>query len=167
MKVPSVYKEKVLKTGDKILFLDTGERIMLKKFKDGSYKRIIFATGARKTASARVRLKEWGNGKIYINGKRLGEYFKDETHQKLILKPLELTNTLGLYDIVVKVEGGGISGQAGAVSHGIARALASLNPESYRKILRKAGLLTRDPREKERMKYARSKRRRSWQYTKR
>ncbi|MEO0144297.1 MAG: 30S ribosomal protein S9 [candidate division WOR-3 bacterium] len=140
---------------------------MLKKFKNNEYKKIVFATGARKTATARVRLKEWGNGKIYINGKRLNEYFKNEEYQKLILKPLEITNTIGLYDIVVKVEGGGISGQAGAVSHGIARALAALDPQTYRPILRKAGLLTRDPREKERMKYARSKRRRSWQYTKR
>jgi len=167
MKVPSVYKEKQLFTGDKILFLDTGERIMLKKFKDGSYKKIVFATGGRKTATARVRLKEWGNGKIYINGKRLSEYFKDEEHQKIILKPLELTNSIGMYDIIVKVEGGGLSGQAGAISHGISRALSALDPEKYRKVLRKAGLLTRDSREKERMKYARSKRRRSWQYTKR
>lgn len=143
MKLPSVYKEKILKTGDKILFLDTGERIMLKKFKDGSYKKIVFATGGRKTAIARVRLKEWGNGKIYINGKRLGEYFKDETHQRLILKPLELTNTIGLYDIVIKVEGGGVSGQAGAVSHGIARALASLNPESYRLIFKKGWFINK------------------------
>ncbi|MEO0202778.1 MAG: 30S ribosomal protein S9 [candidate division WOR-3 bacterium] len=140
---------------------------MLKKLKNNEYKKIVFATGARKTAIARVRLKEWGNGKIYINGKRLIEYFKNEEHQKLVLKPLEITNTIGLYDIVVKVEGGGISGQAGATSHGIARALSVLNSENYRPILRKAGLLTRDPREKERMKYARSKRRRSWQYTKR
>ncbi len=167
MKVPSVYKEKDLFTGDKILFLDTGERIMLKKFKDGSYKKIVFATGERKHATARVRLKEWGNGKIYVNGKRLNEYFKSIEHQKLILKPLEITNTLGLYDIVIKVDGGGFSGQAGAISHGIARALSALDPETYRPILRKAGLLTRDARKKERMKYARSKRRRSWQYTKR
>lgn len=163
----NVYKEKQLYTGDKVLFLDTGERVMLKKFKDGSYKKIILATGSRKSSRARVRLKSWGNGKIYINGKRLSEYFKSDEYQKLILKPLELTNSIGLYDVVVKVEGGGISGQAGAVSHGIARALAVLDPENYRKVLKKAGLLRRNPREKERMKYARSKRRRSWQYTKR
>ncbi len=167
MKIPSIYKEKNLFTGDRILFLDTGERIMLKKFRDGSYKKIVFASGRRKNARARVRLKEWGNGKIYVNGKKLNEYFKSTEHQKLILKPLEITNTLGLYDLVVKVEGGGSSGQAGAISHSIARALSALDPETYRPILRKAGLLTRDAREKERMKYARSKRRRSWQYTKR
>ncbi|MCS7244860.1 MAG: 30S ribosomal protein S9 [candidate division WOR-3 bacterium] len=139
---------------------------MLKKFKN-DYKKIIFTTGSRKSSTARVRLKSWGNGKIYINGKRLNEYFKSDEYQKLVLKPLELTNSIGLYDVVVKVEGGGISGQAGAISHGIARALAVLEPEKYRKVLKKAGLLRRDPREKERMKYARSKRRRSWQYTKR
>jgi small subunit ribosomal protein S9 len=163
MKVPQVYKEKELFTGDKILFLDSGERILAKK--DGG--KIVISTGARKTAVARIKLKSWGKGRIIINGKKLENYFKRAEWQKLVLKPLELTNAYGLYDIVVRVEGGGISGQAGAVSHGIARALSVLDPQNYRPILRKEGLLTRDPREKERMKYARSKRRRSWQYTKR
>ncbi len=167
IKIPQVYREKELPTGDKILFLDTGERIMLKLWGDGSYRKIVFATGGRKDSRAMVRLKEWGSGRIYINGKRPEEYFKNPLLVDHILEPLKITKTLGLFDLVIKVKGGGISGQAGAVRNGIARALAAYDPETYRKPLRDAGLLTRDPRKKERMKYGKTKRRRSWQYTKR
>ncbi len=167
MKTPQVYKEKELPTGDRILFLDTGERIMLKKWGDGSYRKIVFATGGRKSSVARVRMKEWGSGRIYINGKRPEEFFRNPILVQHIMEPIKLLNVSGMYDFVIKVHGGGISGQAGAVRHGIARALAAYDPENYRKPLRDAGLLTRDPREKERMKYGKTKRRRSWQYTKR
>ncbi len=127
--------------------------------------RIILATGRRKTAVARVVLTP-GTGAITVNGRTLEDYFPIEAHRKDILLPLELTNTVGQFDIRATVTGGGISGQAGALRLGIARALVQLD-EEFRKILRPAGLLTRDPRMVERKKYGQKKARKRFQFSKR
>ncbi|MCD6584122.1 MAG: 30S ribosomal protein S9 [Candidatus Omnitrophica bacterium] len=124
------------------------------------------ATGRRKEATARVKVSLPGRGKIIINGRRLEEYFPVITHQVQVKKPLAATELLEKVDIKANVKGGGISGQAGAVSLGIARALIELNPQ-LRISLRKEDLLTRDPRAKERKKYGRRGARRRFQWTKR
>lgn len=127
--------------------------------------RSILATGRRKTAVARVVLTP-GSGHITVNGRALEDYFPIEAHRKDILLPLELTNTRGRFDIRATVSGGGISGQAGAIRLGIARALVEFD-EEFRKILRPAGLLTRDPRMVERKKYGQRKARKRFQFSKR
>jgi small subunit ribosomal protein S9 len=127
--------------------------------------RIVLATGRRKTAVARVILTP-GTGQVTVNGRAFEDYFPIEAHRKDILLPLELTNTLGMYDVRANVTGSGISGQAGAIRLGIARALVEIDPE-YRKILRPAGLLTRDPRMVERKKYGQKKARKRFQFSKR
>ncbi|WP_337938174.1 30S ribosomal protein S9 [Acidaminococcus timonensis] len=109
------------------------------------------ATGSRKSSVARVRLVP-GEGKIVVNGRELSEYFGLKTLELVVRQPLDTTETLGKYDVIANVVGGGISGQAGAIRHGIARALLKVDAD-YRPLLKKAGLLTRDPREKERRKY--------------
>ncbi len=126
---------------------------------------IYYATGRRKTSTARVRLTP-GTGKILINGHAYSDYFGLQTLQLIIKQPLTLTETLAKYDVLVRVDGGGFSGQAGAVRHGIARALLRVDGE-YRPALKKAGFLTRDPREKERRKYGLKKARKASQYSKR
>ena len=126
---------------------------------------IYYATGRRKTSTARVRLTP-GTGKILINGHAYEEYFGLQTLQLIIKQPLTLTETLAKYDVLARVDGGGFSGQAGAVRHGIARALLRVDGE-YRPALKKAGFLTRDPREKERRKYGLKKARKASQYSKR
>lgn len=123
------------------------------------------ATGRRKTSVARVRLVP-GDGKIIINGRELSNYFGLKTLELIVKQPLTLTDTLGKYDVLANVQGGGISGQAGAIRHGISRALLKVEGE-YRPVLKKAGLLTRDPREKERRKYGLKKARKASQYSKR
>jgi small subunit ribosomal protein S9 len=128
-------------------------------------KHIIWTTGRRKTAIARVRLLP-GAGTITINDRTLEDYFPRDTSRMRILEPFELTETRGQYDIVAAVEGGGISAQADAVRLGISRALIAVS-ETLRPALRKAGLLTRDPREVERKKYGRHKARKRPQYSKR
>ena len=125
----------------------------------------IHAVGKRKTAVARVYLRN-GSGNISVNKKSLVEYFPRETLQMILKQPLELTNTLEKYDVVVNVRGGGKSGQAGAVRHGIARALVEANSE-YRPALKSAGFLTRDARMKERKKYGLKKARKAPQFSKR
>jgi len=122
-------------------------------------------TGRRKTSVARVRLVP-GEGKFNINGKNLNEYFSREVCIENIKKPLILTQTEFQFDVIVNVNGGGISGQSGAIAHGISRALLQANDE-YKPILKKAGLLTRDPRMKERKKYGLKKARKAPQYSKR
>lgn len=122
-------------------------------------------TGRRKTAVARVRLVP-GNGLIVINGRELDKYFGLKTLELIVKQPLELTDTLGKYDVLANVAGGGISGQAGAVRHGISRALLRVDLE-FRPALKKAGLLTRDSREKERRKYGLKKARKASQFSKR
>ncbi len=122
-------------------------------------------TGRRKTAVAQVRLMP-GSGTVTVNGKPLGEYFPGETFRNRILAPLQVANLPQQYDIIVKVTGGGLHGQAGAVSHGLARALVVAD-ETLRQTLRKSGLLTRDPRGKERKKPGLRRARKAKQYTKR
>jgi len=129
-------------------------------------KQLVFATGSRKRAVARLRLKFNGTGRVYINGKRPLEYFKLESLVLHALEPLAITKRESKYDLVAKVKGGGISGQAGAVRHALAKALAMAEPE-LRDLLKKNKMLSRDPREKERMKYGLSKRRKAPQYSKR
>ena len=125
----------------------------------------FYGTGRRKSSIARVRLTE-GNGKFIVNGKTLEEYFGVETLRVIARQPLTVTDTLSKYDVRVKVVGGGLSGQAGAVRHGIARALLEVSAE-LRPVLKRAGYLTRDPRKKERKKYGLKKARRSPQFSKR
>ena len=123
------------------------------------------ATGSRKSSVARVRLVP-GDGKITVNGQELNKYFGLKTLELIVRQPLEATETTGKYDVLANVVGGGISGQAGAVRHGIARALLKVDLE-FRPVLKKAGLLTRNPREKERRKYGLKKARKASQYSKR
>jgi small subunit ribosomal protein S9 len=122
-------------------------------------------TGRRKTSVARVRLVP-GTGNININGRTLEEYFPTLVQQTIVKQPLVATRLLDKFDVIVKVEGGGKSGQAGAVRHGIARALLKTD-EELRPVLRKYGYLTRDPRMKERKKYGLKKARRAPQFSKR
>ena len=129
-------------------------------------KNFFYGTGRRKSSIARVRLLN-GNGKITINGKDMDEYFGVDTLKVIVKKPLVATNTLDKYDVVAKVTGGGISGQAGAVRHGISRALLEANSTEYRPTLKAAGFLTRDSRMKERKKYGLKKARRAPQFSKR
>ena len=126
---------------------------------------IHYATGRRKTSSARVYLKK-GKGKILVNNSELGNYFGRKVAQMLVLEPLELTELVEKIDIDVKVKGGGSFGQAGAIRHGISRAL-TLFDEELRPQLKKAGLLTRDPRKVERKKPGLVKARKSKQFSKR
>jgi small subunit ribosomal protein S9 len=129
--------------------------------------RYFYGTGRRKSAVARVRLFP-GNGEITVNGKTSREYFGGrELHQLVIQQPLQLTNTMSRFHIVVKVVGGGSSGQAGAVRHGISRALCRVESDEFRPALKKAGLLTRDARVKERKKVGLKRARKAPQYTKR
>ena len=123
------------------------------------------ATGRRKSAVCRARLFP-GSGRWEVNGRPLEDYFPSATHRMIINEPLRLTNTEGRYDILVKIEGGGMSGQAGALRHALSRALVELDPD-LRPILKKAGFLTRDAREKERRKYGLKKARKAPQYSKR
>jgi len=124
-----------------------------------------YATGRRKTSVARVWIT-LGNGKITVNGRSLEEYFPRQTHRILVEKPLVLTGSEGRFNVEAKVEGGGLSGQAGAIAHGIARALLLVD-EGMKQTLKKAGLLTRDPRMKERKKYGQPAARKSFQFSKR
>ncbi len=124
-----------------------------------------FGTGRRKSSVARVRLIP-GEGNVSINGRNLEEYFGYETLRREVMRPLAITDTIGKYDIVVKVEGGGFTGQAGAIRHGISRALLEVDAE-LRPALKKAGFLTRDPRMKERKKYGLKAARRAPQFSKR
>ncbi len=124
-----------------------------------------YGTGRRKSSVARVWLRP-GNGKVTINDRELDGYFSLDTARVMVFQPLELTGTLGQFDIAVTVEGGGIKGQAGAIRHGITRALLTVKDE-FREGLKKAGLITRDPRAKERKKYGQKGARRRFQYSKR
>jgi small subunit ribosomal protein S9 len=123
------------------------------------------ATGRRKESVCRARFIP-GTGQWSINERPFEDYFPSPTHRMIITEPLRITNTEGRYDIIAKIEGGGTSGQAGALRHAIARALADLDPD-LRGTLKKAGFLTRDAREKERRKYGLKKARKAPQYSKR
>ena len=127
---------------------------------------IVFqGTGRRKESIARVRLMA-GKGEVTVNGKKLYEYFGSEILKVIVNQPFAITNTVGKYDVVVKVVGGGFTGQAGAIRHGISRALNEANSE-FRPALKAAGFLTRDPRMKERKKYGMKKARKAPQFSKR
>jgi small subunit ribosomal protein S9 len=126
---------------------------------------VIQSTGRRKRAVARVKLF-LGQGIITVNGKPLDEYFSRPQLLQIVRQPLEATQTASRFDVRVKAEGGGITGQAGAIRHGIARALLAID-ESLKETLRKGGFLTRDPREKESKKYGRKRARKRFQYSKR
>ncbi len=125
----------------------------------------FYATGKRKSSVARVWIKP-GTGVITVNKRDIDEYFGRETSKMVIRQPLELTNNLGKWDVWVNVCGGGASGQAGAIKHGITKALIEADPE-LRGVLKKAGFVTRDSRVKERKKYGRRGARRSFQFSKR
>ena len=131
-----------------------------------SKKKYFYGTGRRKSSVARVRLFENGTGVITINGRDIDEYFGLDTLKLIVRQPLVTTDLVGKVDIDVTVAGGGVSGQAGAIRHGISRALVLLNPE-YRASLKAAGFMTRDPRMKERKKYGLKAARRAPQFSKR
>ena len=129
-------------------------------FKDSKY-----ATGRRKKSIAKIWIKR-GSGKIYVNDKEMTEYFKRQNHQMIVSKPLQVSNRLTEFDVRCKVKGGGLSGQAGAIIHGISRALLKHEPE-LKAVLKKEKLTTRDSRSVERKKFGRRKARRSFQFSKR
>ena len=132
-----------------------------------SKKPYLYGTGRRKSSVARVHLFPNGTGSITINGRDIDEYFGLETLKMVVRQPLEATGNTGKMDIVATVTGGGVTGQAGAIRHGIARALLQYNSEELRPLLKKAGYLTRDPRMKERKKYGLKAARRAPQFSKR
>ena len=130
-----------------------------------SAKPYFYGTGRRKKSVARVRLYP-GTGAITINGRDISDYFGLETMKLIVNQPFSVTDTVGKFDVVANVNGGGFSGQAGAIRHGVARALLSAD-ETYKPLLKKAGFLTRDPRMKERKKYGLKGARRAPQFSKR
>ena len=125
-----------------------------------------YGTGRRKKSIARVYLTS-GKGEITVNKRSIDDYFGLETLKTIVRQPLTATDTLGKFDVKVTVHGGGFSGQAGAIRHGISRALLEVDSDEYRPILKKAGFLTRDPRMKERKKYGLKSARRAPQFSKR
>ena len=125
----------------------------------------FYATGRRKEATARVWLKA-GTGVVTVNGRDINNYFGRETSKMVLFQPLEMLEHKGKIDLTVNVKGGGLSGQAGAIRHGISRALCAINPE-FRPVLKKAGFLTRDARAVERKKYGQPGARRRFQFSKR
>ena len=139
--------------------INTEKKIKL-KFTDSKY-----ATGRRKRSIAKVWIKK-GTGLIHVNGKKMHEYFKRPVHQIIVLRPLELSNVASSYDVRASVKGGGLSGQAGAIIHGISRALV-LHDENLKTTLKKEKLTTRNSKVVERKKYGRKKARRSFQFSKR
>jgi len=136
-----------------------------KKTNKLDFKESKYATGRRKKSIARIWVKK-GTGKIYVNGKNLAEYFTRPNHQTIVSRPLELVKRSNEFDVRCQVKGGGLSGQAGAITHGISRALLKYEPE-LKSILKKEKLTTRDSRSVERKKYGRKKARRSFQFSKR
>ena len=138
---------------------NTKKKIKL-DFKEGPY-----ATGRRKKSIARIWIKK-GTGKIHVNGKNMPEYFTRSNHQTIVSRPLEITKKSNEFDVRCQVKGGGLSGQAGAITHGISRALLQYEPE-LKAILKKEKLTTRDSRSVERKKYGHKKARRSFQFSKR
>jgi small subunit ribosomal protein S9 len=124
-----------------------------------------YGTGRRKSATARVFIRP-GTGEIIVNKRKLEDYFDNEVHRMVIRQPLHLTDTVSKFDILVNVEGGGKAGQAGAVRHGVTRALVEFNAE-FRTRLKRAGFITRDPRAKERKKYGQKGARKRFQFSKR
>ena len=131
-----------------------------------SKRKYFYGTGRRKSSVARVRVYENGTGSITINGREIDNYYGLDTLKLVVRQPLVTTDMLGKVDVVVTVAGGGVSGQAGAIRHGVSRALVTLNP-AFRPALKAAGFMTRDPRMKERKKYGLKGARRAPQFSKR
>ena len=131
-----------------------------------SKKKYFYGTGRRKSSVARARVYENGTGSVIINGRDINDYFGLDTLKLVVNQPLVAADLVGKVDLVVTVTGGGVSGQAGAIRHGLSRALVTLNPE-YRATLKAAGFMTRDPRMKERKKYGLKAARRAPQFSKR
>ncbi len=131
-----------------------------------SKKQYQYGTGRRKSSVARVRVYQGGTGAITINGRDIDDYFGLDSLKLIVRQPLNTTNMLGKVDVICTVAGGGVTGQAGAIRHGISRALLDVNPE-FRPALKAAGFLTRDPRMKERKKYGLKAARRAPQFSKR
>ena len=129
------------------------------------FKESNYATGRRKESVARVWIKK-GTGKIFVNGKTMNDYFKRPVHQLIVVMPLQETNVINKFDVKCNVKGGGLSGQAGAIIHGISRALVKTDP-TFKKVLKKNKFTTRDSRKVERKKYGHKKARRSFQFSKR
>ena len=129
------------------------------------FKESNYATGRRKESVARVWVKK-GSGKIFVNGKIMNDYFKRPVHQLIVVMPLQETNVLNKFDVKCNVKGGGLSGHAGAIIHGISRALVKTDP-TFKKTLKKNKFTTRDSRKVERKKYGHKKARRSFQFSKR
>ena len=129
------------------------------------FKESNYATGRRKESVARVWIKK-GTGKIFVNGKTMNDYFKRPVHQLIVVMPLQETNVINKFDVKCNVKGGGLSGQAGAIIHGISRALVKNDP-AFKKVLKKNKFTTRDSRKVERKKYGHKKARRSFQFSKR
>ena len=129
------------------------------------FKESNYATGRRKESVARVWIKK-GTGKIYVNGKTMNDYFKRPVHQLIVVMPLQETNVINKFDVKCNVKGGGLSGQAGAIIHGISRALVKNDP-MFKKVLKKNKFTTRDSRKVERKKYGHKKARRSFHFSKR
>ena len=129
------------------------------------FKESNYATGRRKESVARVWIKK-GTGKIFVNGKTMNDYFKRPVHQLIVVMPLQETNVINKFDVKCNVKGGGLSGQAGAIIHGISRALVKTDP-MFKKALKKNKFTTRDSRKVERKKYGHKKARRSFQFSKR
>ena len=129
------------------------------------FKQSNYATGRRKESVARVWIKK-GTGKIFVNGKTMNDYFKRPVHQLIVVMPLQETNAINKFDVKCNVKGGGLSGQAGAIIHGISRALVKTDP-TFKKTLKKNKFTTRDSRKVERKKYGHKKARRSFQFSKR
>ncbi len=143
--------------------METSENLTQKDkidFKDSKY-----ATGRRKTSIAKIWLKK-GSGKIYVNGKNYDDYFKRDTHKMQLLRPFEIINQATTYDVRCNVRGGGLTGQVGAMVHGISKALVMFDSE-FKSTLKKEKLTTRDSRSVERKKYGHRKARRSYQFSKR
>ena len=132
-----------------------------------SKKAYMYGTGRRKSSVARVHLFPNGTGSITVNGRPLDDYFGLETLKLIVRQPFAATDTMGKFDVEATVTGGGVTGQAGAIRHGIARALLQYDSENLRSSLKKAGFLTRDPRMKERKKYGLKAARRAPQFSKR
>lgn len=139
---------------------------MSKKIKKDTENRIM-ATGRRKEASARVQLILEGKGRFLINGKKWDQYFTTPLHRLLVVEPLDMAHLKDKVDVKARVRGGGITGQAGAIRLGLARAIVRFNSSEFKAPFKKAKLLTRDPRAKERKKYGRKGARRRFQWTKR
>ena len=129
------------------------------------FKESNYATGRRKESVARVWIKK-GTGKIFVNGKTMNDYFKRPVHQLIVVMPLQEANVINKFDVKCNVKGGGLSGQAGAIIHGISRALVKTDP-TFKKVLKKNKFTTRDSRKVERKKYGHKKARRSFQFSKR